>query len=392
MMQQSARLVGSFIPGRGFFWDWPELDNKIEAFRLFQSADRVLRLPVDRLPLHEVVDRALSENCFRAIWMLEGVGYIKAMASRIDVKGLLTEGAAGQLPGRAMISLHAGMGTAFAEKWFGELGSQPSRAQIQDAIQGFLAACRANCRPGWEDASIESLGLVVRLLFSSLLASTSTEMGAISPALRALFWHGVGRSLYFQPTNFIPLAGSHRRMLYSAGQESALPEDRRNVLAGLIWAVTLVNLSQPVVVRSAASACAELKMRDEFVNGLISALMAWRSMAPEDAHYGAPYLRPLPSQDRHAALWRDWIETPARDALQNIYPGLERRNLIPSLYTFRTIDELKHSAGEQGKPAETPSAAHKAQAGHDKAQAEHHESAKHPRPRKNPAKSHHEPA
>ena len=40
MMQQSARLMGVFMPGRDLFCDWRELDNKFEAFRLFQYADR----------------------------------------------------------------------------------------------------------------------------------------------------------------------------------------------------------------------------------------------------------------------------------------------------------------------------------------------------------------
>ena len=373
MMQQSARLVGSFIPGRGFFWDWPELDNKIEAFRLFQSADRVLHLPVDRMPLDEVVDRALAEHNFRAIWILEGVGYIKGTSSRADVKGLLTEGSGARLPGRAMISLHAGMGTAFGEKFLGELGARPSVTQIQEAIERFLTACRANCRPGWADATVESLGLVVRLLYPNLLPTVSAEMGKLSPGLRTLFWHGVGRSLYFQPLNFLPLAGSPRRMLYSAGQESALPDDRHNVLAGLIWAVTLVNLSQPVVIRSAASACAELKMKDEFVNGFISALMAWRNMAPEDVRYSGVFSRPLAASDRHAALWKDWIEGPAQDALKHLYPGLERRNLIPSLYSYRTWEELKRLAGQPEAAPETVQST---------AAPAHPEAPVHPRPRK----------
>jgi hypothetical protein len=340
MLQQSARLMSIFMPARGVFGDWPELDNKIEAFRLFQSADRELRLPVDRLPLDEVTQRALAGDAFRAIWMLEGVGYIKATASSLSVKGLLTEGPGANLPDRAMIPLHAGMGTAFGEKLFGGLDSRPSRAQVRDTVQRFVDVCRANCRPGWEDACIESAGLAVRLLYPSLLAPMSAEMEIISPALRPLYWHGVGRSLYFQPMNFLPIAGAHRRMLNSAAQETSSPEDRRNVLAGLTWAVTLVNLPQPAVIRSLASVCSELKMRDEFINGLISALLAWRHMAPVDLRYINDYTRPLATHDRQAVLWNQWIETPAREALANVFPGLERRNNIPSLYTFRTSEEL----------------------------------------------------
>ncbi len=346
MMQQSGRLMSAFMPGRGLLWDWPELDNKIEAFRLFQSADRELRLPVDHTPLDEVVDRTLAGDAFRAIWMLEGVGYIKGTASSLSVKGLLTEGPSSRLPDRAMIPLHAGMGTAFGEKLFGGLGSQPSQTQVRETVQRFLEVCRANCRPGWEDACIESGGLVVRLLYPSLAAAVSAEMERIDPVLRPLFWHGVGRSLYFQPMNFLPLAGAHRRMLNSAAQETGRPEDRRNVLAGLIWAVTLVNLPQPPVVRSLALICSELKMRDEFNNGLISALLVWRHMAPGDLRYLKNYMRPLTDHGLQAVLWNQWIDTPAREALDDFFPGLERRNNIPSLYSFRTSEELDHLSEE----------------------------------------------
>jgi hypothetical protein len=346
MMQQSGRLMSIFVPGRGLFWDWPELDNKIEAFRLFQSADRELRLPVDRTPLDEVVERTLTGDAFRAIWMLEGVGYIKGAASSLSVKGLLTDGPGSRLPDRAMIPLHAGMGTAFGEKLFGGLGSHTSQTNVSDAVQRFLEVCRANCRPGWEDACIESAGLVVRLLYPSLVAPVSAEMERIDPVLRPLFWHGVGRSLYFQPMNFLPIAGAHRRMLNSAAQETSRPEDRRNVLAGLIWAVTLVNLPQPPVVRSLPSICSELKMRDEFINGLISALLVWRHMAPDDLRYLNNYTRPLTDHGLQAVLWNQLIDTPAREALANFFPGLERRNNIPSLYSFRTSEELGHLSEE----------------------------------------------
>lgn len=340
LMQQSARLMGMFMPDRGLFFDWPELDNKIEAFRLFQSVDRELHLAVARVPLDEAVQRALAGDPFRSIWMLEGVGYMKATASSLNVKGLLTDSVGSRLPDRAMIPLHAGMGTAFAEKLFGGLPSSPSRSQVLDAGFRFIDLCRTNCRPGWEAACIESGGLVLRLLHPSLVGPVSKEMKALSPELLPLLWHGVGRSLYFQPTNFLPMAGAHRRMLNSAAQEASSPEDRRNVLAGLIWAVALVNLPHPKVIESLASVCSELRMRDEFVNGLISALLVWRHMAPNDVRHINKYTGSTAANNGQAGLWKQWIETPARDALANFFPGLERRNNIPSLYAFRTSEEL----------------------------------------------------
>lgn len=338
-MQQSARLMG-LMPGSKLFCDWRELNNKFEAFRLFQYAGHELKLPVDRLPIDETVRSALAQDAFRAIWIVEGIGYIKGAASSLSVEALLTEGPGASAPDRAMIPLHAGMGTAFAEKLLGALGPHPAKAEIQPAVERFVDMCHANCRPGWEDACIEPLGLVVRCLYPHLLAPVSTAMEQVSPALRALFWHGVGRSLYFVPTNFMPIPGAQERMMRGAAAEASRLDDRRQVLAGLIWAVALVNLPQPAVIRSLASICARLRIQAEFTNGLISALLVWRHMAPCDLRHIGSYTRPLPVHHKEAILWKVWIETPARDAIENLLPGLERSNRIPALYTYRTPDEL----------------------------------------------------
>src|SRR6185503_20658245 len=97
---------------------------------------------------------------------------------------------------------------------------------------------------------------------------------------------------------------------------------------------------QPAVVRSLLPICSGLRIQAEFTNGLTSALLGWRHMTPSDIRYITNYTRPLPPGDRDAVLWKAWIETPAREALENIFPGLERRNNIPALYTFRTPEEL----------------------------------------------------
>ena len=98
------------------------------------------------------------------------------------------------------------------------------------------------------------------------------------------------------------------------------------MVAGLVWAVTLVNLRDTAIIRRALPICSSLDMRAEFDNGLISALLAWRNMAPDDTRYLDDY-------------W-SWQETPARHALDVIYPGLESGNKIPALYTYRTEEEL----------------------------------------------------
>src|SRR3954469_1847174 len=123
--QQSARLMRAFAPDN-FLCDWQELDNKIESFRLFQYADRELRLPAGRAPAKQVLASTPEGETFHRIWVLEGGGHMAGLASTLSTRGLLTDGDAGRLPDTAMVPMHAGMGTAFAEKVFKGLSPNPS--------------------------------------------------------------------------------------------------------------------------------------------------------------------------------------------------------------------------------------------------------------------------
>jgi hypothetical protein len=343
-MQRSVRLMGA-MPGSSLFCDCRELDRKFEAYRLFQYADREIGLPAGRLPIDEIVRRALTEDAFRAIWILEGIGRIQGRAAGLNGKGLWTEGPGSLVPDQALLPLQTGMGMAFGERLLGMLGRNPSTAELGHAMERFVDACRANCRPGWEDACIEPIGLLVRCLYPRLLAAASAAMEAVSPGCRRLFWHGVGRGLYFLPTNLLPIPGAHERMMRRAAAEGSRIDDSRQALAGLTWAVTLVNLPRPDVIRSLAPIGSELRIQSEFTNGVISALLSWRHMAPGDARYLRTYTLPSPAQDGNRALWETWIETPVREALENVYPGLESRNRIPALYTYRTPEELRELSG-----------------------------------------------
>ena len=346
MMQGPARFMGMMLPGVGVFRECDELNNKLEAFRLFEYADRELNLPEDPVwSLYSSVRLALARETFRAIWILEGIAHQYGMSGARRLEHTLSAGVGLDLPGRTLISLHAGLGMAFASRALGAMGSNPTTADVKDAVERFLEMCRANCRPGWEDATIEPIGVIARTMYPGLLRPLSTAMGSLGTPLQRLFWHGVGRALYFVPSNFMPFAASHSRALESALTEPLTGEDRLNAVAGLVWAVTMVNLPQPAVVREMMTVCAQRGVRQTFTNGLTSALLAWRSMAPDDESYVRPYLEPAtpaaagePWGD--AELWNDMVAAPADEALRRIYPGLEANNRIASVYSYRTRVEL----------------------------------------------------
>lgn len=320
------------LPGPGALTDWKEFDNKIEAFRLFQYPEREVGDPLRE----GAVAMALRQPDFRAIWVLEGIAHERAArspAGRTEI-----------LPDRTGVAIHAGMGTALAERYLSGLGKEPGPEDIRGAIEEFAAAAKARCRPGWEPAALEPFGLVVRGLHPQLLRPVSEAMP--SEEMRSLYWHGAGRSSYFAPTGFIPVPGAHGRMLRTAMEDAPDENARLNMIAGLVWAGVLVNLPHPKVAASFAEACAEHKLEAGFRNGLLSALMSWQHMAPLDGTLLRVYTSPDPPNGISRTLWKTWIAEPAARAMAEIYPGINRAGRIGQLFRYRTAEELAELARE----------------------------------------------
>jgi len=333
LMQRSAQLMGMFLPHH----EWQEAQNKLEAFRLFAYADQELRFPKDRLEsLDGLTRRALALGNYHRIWALEGVAhyYVGAVSADGRFSGILANPG---IPECAMVSMHAGMGTSLAGTLLARLGGQPSRASLRDALERHFQVCRENARPGWYENAIEPMGLGVRSLHPHLLAAVSTAIGEIDSDAQRLFWHGVGRSLYFVPTNFITFGGSHKRALRTAISEAPTPEDQQNAVAGLVWAVTLVNIRHPVVLKNLLRACAGIRMPEAVVNGIVSALMVWKHMVPEDSEFLPVYSRPLPASTPDAKLWNDCVAAPTARAFAELFPALNREGRIASVFQYRPL-------------------------------------------------------
>lgn len=333
-----------YLPGSGALTDWKELDNKLEAFRLFQYPEREVGDPLRE----GAIAMALRLPDFRAIWVLEGIAHERAVHEKTATIAIL--------PDRTGVSTHAGLGTALAERTLEGLskgadpGKDPSPEAFRLAILDFAAEACARSRPGWEPAALEPFGLVVRGLYPQWLRMASEAMP--SHEMRSLFWHGAGRSAYFAPASFIPLPGAHGRLLRSALEDApngpasngpASSDDARlNLIAGLIWAAVLVNLPRPAVAASFARACADLNLADAFRNGLQSALLAWRHMAPLDAKLLQPYISPNAPAGIPRTLWKTMVIEPAVVALEEIYPKIERAGRIAHLFRYRTVTEMQN--------------------------------------------------
>ncbi|HWF07693.1 MAG TPA: hypothetical protein VG297_04465 [Bryobacteraceae bacterium] len=327
-MERSAQLMSLFLPGH----EMEEARNKLQAFRLFAYADRELRFPAGPLPpLEALVRRAFDLSHHQRIFAIEGAGHYYTGAASRPLKGLLQDPA---LPDCAMVSLHAGMGTSLASTILSKLRSDPSKTMLRDAVSRFFDLCRANARVGWYENAIEPLGLSVRTLHPHLLTRVGNAVSEIDAGAQRLYWHGAGRSLYFVPMNFVTFGGAHERALRTAIEEAPTVDDRRNAVAGLVWAITLVNVSNPAVLKSLLKTAEAIRMPNAVRNGIVSALIVWKHMVPEDAEFLPRYSELAPGTSADAARWNDFVATPAREAFAEVFPALHRQDRVASVFQF----------------------------------------------------------
>lgn len=336
LMQYSARVAGAFLPG----YEMREAQNKLEAFRLFAYVDRELGFPGSRPELKFMIRRAQALRPWPMIFALEGVAHYHASGASSDnpLTGMLT---GPDLPESAMVPMHSGMGTAVAGFVLARLGQNPSSADLRGGIDKFFHVCRENSRAGWYVNAIEAMGLAVRTLNPQLLSRVGAAIGEIDPQAQRLYWHGAGRSLYFVPTNFMTIVHSHERALRAAVDEAPTFEARCNAVAGLAWAITLVNVQHPEVVENLVRVSPLIRMPSAVTNGIVSALMAWKHMVPETKDL-TPYLRPGSPSARASGLWNELVAAPAVEAFAKQFPDLtapysEGRSTIANLFEYRDM-------------------------------------------------------
>ncbi len=234
-------------------------------------------------PLPRQVARCYALGDDPALWAVEGLGlrYAERALARADgdeLRGLLDDPL---LRPASLPMLHAGVGLAFARA--GLRGLNPRRrADVERAASRFLERCRVSGREGHVGAAIESLGLVARFFHGPrMVAALATALP--SARERGWLWHGAGRALYFAPRNSLP---GRRGEMWSFGQcvreAAGDPDAARNLLAGNLWAITLVNARHPPVLAAILAAHhARLVGEDAATCGIASALTVRRWTTPQ---------------------------------------------------------------------------------------------------------------
>ncbi len=346
LMRESANLCRSFLPTRDSQIAWLEFQNKLQTFTLFEYADSLLDLPDGAdVPLSVLTAKAAALGPYDAVWATEGIGHYYAERSR-SRRGILTDpfkdGGTNTETGGSLIALHAGLGLSFANRMLKTLSARSSAAELRRTVREFFDLCRENSIDGYKGAAYEALGLVVRNLYPHLVSPIDHLLSETDESLAGLFWHGIGRALYFAPTNCLPSGTSFLRAIEMTQREPAHTLGRLNAMAGLIWAATLVNIRHPAIMENFVNTQgSQFSMWDAFYNGMTSSIVVWHDCAGDDSSLSQFYkYRCDSSSPGLVERWDRYVRRAGEDALLNVHPALKRHRRLDEVFRYQSLSEL----------------------------------------------------
>ncbi len=341
--RQSSDTLTNWVIDENRWLALEELKNKYEVYNLVKNVRSLLSVPADgEFPLGDLIEKAYALGAYADLWAVEGLGHDYAAHiwdSGKPIQNLLTDEKSAILPAKSLTMMHAGIGLAFAEKLLPEMTPYSSDQEVSDVLGRFIRLCRENSRPGYTGAAYESLGLVTRTWHPQLVKIVDQYLGARDAELVGHFWHGVGRALYFLPIYFVP------ELLSAWSAAVAEPPHeigRRNTVAGLTWATTLVNMRQPeIMIHLLRQRGESLAQNDAFSNGAASACIVGWDITPGDVYISSFCRYQPPETDAEInALWQNLVASQCREALENIYPVLKRHEKLGEVFRYQSLAGL----------------------------------------------------
>ncbi len=346
MMPPMAASLSAFIPGRDASLARQECQAKMDVMQLVQDVRKVCPDKNVHVPLADVVAKGYALGTFPALWAVEGIGhdFVEARRHRGEtLTDLLTSKDVADLPDGSLTMLHAGIGLALAELALEDLRPDSAADAMDAALRRFLESCRSSSREGYLGCALESLGLVTRHFYGhSMVLAVDGRLEAIDPALRGFFWHGVGRALYFSPENMVPGLSSPWPAVGMC--ERLAPHDlaRDNMIAGLAWGMTMVNLKQPAVLEGFLKQHGHgFGDTDAFVDGVMSSMIMRKDTTPDEPYIAALLAyEPASSDARLQAQWGRVVKQSVSKALDEHYPRLKQKKLLGEIFRFQSLKEL----------------------------------------------------
>jgi hypothetical protein len=337
----SADSLRFVIPGQLGVDAWRELADKLQVYRLVRRVGERIGVPGAGEPfdLAALVARAYALDDYSALWAVEGLGHDYALHAwspgAAPPAGLLRQAPTASVPLPSLTMLHAGIGLAFAQRLLGDLPPGAGDEVVRATVAEVLRLCRANSRPGYVGAALESLGLVTRTFHADRLDSVDAALCELGePEARCFLWHGVGRALYFLPINFLPWGDTTARPFEMGLAEAPNDELADDVMAGLGWAFTLVAMRRPELMDRLLLAVHGDVLRDRpgFANGVASSL-AMRQDTTPDAELQRRFLAHRPRVA--VADWEQLVRRPGVHAVEEIWPRLRQDGRLGEIFRFQ---------------------------------------------------------
>lgn len=336
--QQTQDTIRSLSSTESLRLAWQGLQNNYEVFNLVKHVSSLLNVPAEGkdFDLARLVDEAYALGAYPDLWAVEGLGHIYALTfwnKGVPVRGVLTDKRSEVLPAKSLTMMHAGIGLAFAQQLMNTVTPYSDREDVRKVVREFITLCDENSRPGYVGAAYESLGLVTRFWHSQMVGIIEEQLREVAPHALGYFWHGAGRSLYFQPLFFIPgLLSPWLAIEREAPHEFAFD----NMTAGLAWATTIVNVRQPQIMENFLRLQGERVSRTPaFANGLMSTLIMGIDITPGDS-YIKRFLeyRPNSTDARLNDLWERLVGQPGREAVYRIHPILQKHDCLGEVFRY----------------------------------------------------------
>lgn len=341
-LQVAMAAAESLLAGESDRQVWQELHNRMDAFGAFAYVESILKLRHDAdMGLPDLVRKAALLDAYTSVWATEGAGhyYMKRHLQQGRLlRNVLREEGTNALPGWSFIPLHAGMGLSIAEHALAPVSSDTSRADLRQALRGFVEGCGANARDGYTGVCLEALGLVARTLRPELIPLIDHTLAEDDTRLLSFFWHGVGRGLYFLPMQFMPYTGSAGRMVDVIRQEAPHRLALYNLMAGFAWPVTLVNIRHPQIIEGyLRDGFSRNPEQEAFSQGMRAAILTWVDSSPDDTSVRALLNHRTDASDAATSgFWATQIADRGMKAIEQVYPALKKKGSFDMLFRYQS--------------------------------------------------------
>lgn len=344
LMPVATWFLALLIPGRNRQLAYIETLNKLAIMELVTKVSSVLPKEEIFPSLKTLVNRCYALGGDSSLWIIEGLGQRTIeheLKSNDKPQDFLTGEYSKDLPLGSLAMLHAGIGLGFAKHGLDGLNYSGTH-NLAQMVTRFIEHCQDNSRPGYFHCAIESLGLVARFEHGiQIVCAIDQVLGEIKPEFRGLLWHGAGRAVYFSPQNFIPGVKSPIPAFSMCKLEPPHKIGRNNMMAGLAWAIMLVNMKHPQIIEEVLMLHEnDIRESEEaFKNGVASSSIVREVSTPGVARDFVESVSKKSGGER-SSLLMEYVGSPAEKAINTYLPVLVQQNRLGQVFQYQSLDSL----------------------------------------------------